>query len=84
MKDKNYDEDLEDDTDPNEEDLLAEDGISSEEEGFMRGYSDEEEVVTCEECGVALKDKPVSKVFNGDKHKFCSKECAEDYEDSLE
>lgn len=55
----------------------------SDEEAFMEGYSDEEEVPTCDECGTALRGKKITKTIEGEKHIFCSKECAQDFEESL-
>ena len=69
--------------DPSGEELLDEGSISSEEEAFMRGYSDEEEVATCSECGSALREIKVVKSFEGERHRFCSKDCAKEYEEGL-
>lgn len=82
VKEKDYEDEIEEELD--EEGLLAEDEISSAEEGFMRGYADEDEVVTCDECGHAITEKKVSRKINGEKHFFCCNDCAEDYEDSSE
>jgi hypothetical protein len=68
---------------PTEEELLDEGSISPEEEAFMRGYSDEEEVITCDECGVAIRKKPLNKKIDGENYRFCSKECAEDFKEGL-
>lgn len=54
-----------------------------EDDDFMQGYAEEEEIPTCAECGVALRGKKVSKTIEGEKHLFCSKDCAKDFEESL-
>ncbi len=58
---------------------------SSEEEGFIQGYNEDEEVKVCEECGTALREgkKSFHKEINGEGHVFCSKACAEEYEETL-
>lgn len=63
----------------------AEDGtISSEEEAFIQGYSEEEEVITCDECGVALRGDFIKKSFDGETHRFCSPGCTKEFEESLD
>lgn len=76
-----YDNSLE--RDASEEELLDEGSISAEEEAFMRGYSDDEEISTCEECGAALGKKVVKKEIDGETHRFCSELCAKEYEESI-
>ena len=71
------------DKDPSGEEMLEDGGISAEEEGFMKGYSDEEEVPTCEECGAALREKKVIKEINGENHGFCSELCAKEFAESI-
>lgn len=66
-----------------EEELLDEGGISAEEEAFMRGYSDEEETVTCAECGAAIRGKSLTKEIDGETHHFCSEGCAQEFEEGL-
>lgn len=63
------------------EDEFSED--EDEEKEFMRGYAEEDEVVTCEECGVAIRGKPLVKTIDGEKYMFCSQECAQEFEESL-
>lgn len=52
-------------------------------EGFMKGYSDEEKVVECAECGGAIKENRLSKDFDGETYTFCSEVCAEEFEESV-
>ena len=67
-----------------EQKFSAEDGeISSEEEGFIKGFEDEEEAEECAECGSAMHEETVSKVIDGESVKFCSNACAVDYEESI-
>lgn len=66
------------------ESFSTEDGeISSEEEGFLKGFEDEEETIECAECGSAIHEESVEKVIDGESMTFCSSVCAEDYADSL-
>ena len=69
--------------DPSGEQLLDEGSISSEEEAFMRGYSDEEEVQACSECGNALRETKIVKNFEGQNHTFCCEDCAKEYAEGL-
>jgi hypothetical protein len=68
---------------PSEGELLDEGTISAEEEGFMRGYSEDEEVPTCDECGIAMRENKITKLIDGETRCFCSKDCAQDFEDSM-
>lgn len=55
-----------------------------EEEGFMEGYNEEEEVEECAECGVALKPgKRLAREIEGEEYLFCSKSCADEFEETL-
>lgn len=68
---------------PSEDELLDEGSISAGEEAFMRGYSDEEETVTCAECGVAIRGKSLIKEVDGENHNFCSEGCAKEFEEGV-
>ena len=81
MENMVFDENM--DKDPSGEQLLDEGEISAEEEGFMKGYSDDEEVPTCEECGAALRETKVIKEIGGENHRFCCETCAKEYAESL-
>jgi hypothetical protein len=66
------------------EQLVAQDGMDSNEEGFMQGYSQDEEVIECAECGGAVgEEKNIIKEIDGEKLNFCSETCAKEYEESL-
>jgi len=69
--------------DPSGEQLLDEGSISSEEEAFMRGYSDEDEVISCSECGSALRETKIVKSFEGETYQFCCADCAKEFEEGL-
>lgn len=78
------DHNSEEDKDPSEEQILEEGGIDSSEEGFIKGYTEEEEVVECAECGSAINpEKKVIKEIDGETHVFCSKSCAKEFKESL-
>lgn len=73
---------FDEDTDSTEK--VLEEGLESSEEGFMRGYSDEEEVKECAECGSAVsEEKKVEKEVDGEKIVFCSESCANEFEENL-
>ena len=56
----------------------------STEEGFIKGFESDDDPDECAECGAAINpEKLVVKEIEGEKHKFCSKDCAEDFEDSM-
>ena len=83
---EDIDEDLDDATIYDEggrEDLVNDDAMTAEEEGFMRGYSEDEKIPTCDECGIAVRENKVTKVIDGETHAFCSEDCAQDFEDSM-
>ena len=49
----------------------------------MKGYTDEEKIVECAECGGAINEKKLIKEFEGEPHTFCSEACAEEFEESV-
>ena len=53
------------------------------EEAFLQGYLDEEDMEECAECGEVLREKTISKTFEGEMQQFCSADCVEDYEESM-
>lgn len=56
----------------------------SPDEGFIQGYEDEDKVEECAECGAAINpEKRVRKKIDGEDYKFCSKVCAQEFEESL-
>tara|TARA_Y100000031_G_C8128079_1_gene341506 strand:- start:281 stop:508 length:228 start_codon:yes stop_codon:yes gene_type:complete len=55
----------------------------STEEGFLQGFESEEDPEECAECGKALRGKPIIREVENEQLKFCSEDCAEDYEDSI-
>ena len=71
------------DGDENSTEKLMEE-LESSEEGFLKGYSDEEEVGECAECGSAVNEEnKVEKEVEGETLSFCSKSCAEEFEENL-
>ena len=73
-----------DDKEDSEEHIQEEDSSSSE-EGFMKGYLNEDEVKECCECGAAIKNEKqvVVREVEGEQFAFCSDNCADEFEDSL-
>ncbi|MEK6900691.1 MAG: hypothetical protein AABX05_06195 [Nanoarchaeota archaeon] len=73
---------FEDDSDSTEK--VLEEGLETSEEGFLRGYSDEEETRECAECGSAVEEETkIEKEVEGEVLSFCSKSCAEEFEENL-
>ena len=72
-----------DDEDQKGDGKEEEDVEEETEEGFMKGYSDEEEVEECAECGTAIKKKKVTREIEGEEYPFCSEICAKEFEESL-
>lgn len=71
----------------NQEEKLEESPIEEEgdDDGFMQGYEDENEAEECVECGVAVsEEKRVLREIDGEEYLFCSKTCADDFEESME
>lgn len=55
-----------------------------EDEGFSKGYAEEDYTEECAECGITLRHKKkVTKSIEGEEYVFCSDECAKDFEESL-
>ena len=56
----------------------------SPEQGFVEAYAKDDEVVECAECGSACsEEKKVSQEIEGEKYAFCSKRCAQEFEESM-
>ena len=66
-----------------ESQVIEQGGLSSTEEGFMKGYMDEEEVRECSECGTALTNSSIEKEVDGEDLGFCSKSCVQEYQEGL-
>lgn len=72
------------DEDSDSTEKVVEDSLESSEEGFMRGYSDDEESKECAECGSAINEEnKVEKELEGEKITFCSQTCAEEFVENL-
>ena len=56
----------------------------SAEEGFIKGFESEDDPDECAECGAAINpEKQVVKEIEGEKYKFCSKDCSEEFEEGM-
>lgn len=72
------------DEDENSTEKLMEESLETSEEGFLKGYSDEEEKGECAECGSAVEEEnKIEKEIDGETLTFCSKSCAEEFEENL-
>jgi len=68
----------------NTEDKTSEDEDLAGEEESLDSYEEDEKVEECAECGTAIrKEKRMVREVNGDEHIFCSKDCADEYEETL-
>jgi len=70
------------------EEDFEEDDITIEkdslDEGFIEGFEVEEESEECAECGTAINpERKVTREIEGEKFRFCSKDCADEYEESM-
>lgn len=64
------------------EDVSLEDEDSPEED-FDKGYLEDEKVEECAECGTAVKpEKKLAREVEGEEYVFCSKACADEFEES--
>lgn len=63
-------------------DLVEDDEITPEEEGFMQGAESDGQHAKCANCGRMLrKENTIEKEFDGDLKWFCSEHCLEKYEE---
>ena len=58
------------------EDLVENDEISPEEEGFMEGAQGDGQGAKCRKCGKVLMDDFVEKKVGDEIYRFCCDECA--------
>ena len=56
------------------------DEIDEIEEGFMKGYEEENSMAECANCNKILTDDVVEQEIEGELHRFCSEECAQKFE----
>ncbi len=80
-----HDEDNEDIySEEGREDLVEDDEISPEEEGFMEGAHDDGQGAKCRRCGKVLMDDFIERKINDGICRFCSDECAKKYMEERE
>lgn len=64
------------------EEKLEDDEIDELEEGFMKGYNQEEKVGECANCGQILTEEDIiEEEINGKSYQFCCEECASEFEE---
>ncbi len=74
----------EDMEDGSEDQAVEQTNMESTEEGFVQGYAEDDEVLECAECGGAVKEeKKVVRQIEEDSYTFCSKDCADEFEESM-
>ncbi len=70
-----------------DDEVSIKDAPSEEEEtedSFMDGYTNEDEVQECAECGSAVREaKKVVASIEGEEYTFCSKACAEEFKETF-
>ncbi len=61
--------------------MADEDEITDVEEGFMKGYEEDEKSALCQNCKKVLEDEEsiVEIDYKGDTYRFCSEDCAEKF-----
>ncbi|MDP1694247.1 MAG: hypothetical protein Q8L34_01785 [Candidatus Woesearchaeota archaeon] len=75
-------EEKDDDVYSDPEELLEdEDELDDVDEGFMKGYNDSETVIKCTNCKKLIEGDGIEEEFDDEKHKFCSQECLNEYEE---
>ena len=69
-------------SDAGREELIdEEDEITDVDEGFMKGYEEEEKTTNCKNCGALLvNENIVEEEINDEVYRFCSSECASEFE----
>ena len=66
---------------PEGREAAMEDGsLTGEDEGFMQGYEQDENAVKCANCKKILEDDFIEEEVNEEQLRFCSDECAREYE----
>lgn len=79
MKDDDFE--LEEET---SEETTKEEEVDSSEDGFMKGYLDEDEAPECVECGAAVREeRKIVREIDGETYVFCSGNCADEFEESM-
>ena len=66
------------------EDLIEDDEISPEEEGFMEGAHDDGQGAKCRKCGKPLGDNFIERRIGDEVYRFCSGRCAKTYMEKKE
>lgn len=66
------------------EELLEDDEINPDEEGFMLGYTEGDKLAKCARCGKVIVDDAVEREISGKIFNFCSDECAKFFEPEIE
>jgi len=66
------------------EELVDDDEISPEEEGFMEGAEGDGQGAKCRKCGKVLIEKSVEREVEGEIYRFCSEKCATKFEEEQE
>jgi hypothetical protein len=63
------------------EQFIEEDDLES---SFMKGYSDDDKIDECAECGSAVNDeKKLVREIEGEEYTFCSDICEKEFKESI-
>jgi hypothetical protein len=55
----------------------------SDDQQMLKEFEGDEDVDECAECNGAIREKAISREIDDEMLKFCSKECADDYEEEI-
>jgi len=67
-----------------EKENVEEGDSASDDEGFIDGFMEDDEITECAECGGAVtEEKKVVKEIEGEEYTFCSDACAKEYQEGL-
>lgn len=78
-----YDDSEDIEEEENYNDDLDDDSVSIEEEGFMKGYNEDD--VYCAYCNALIeKEDSICKRIDGELEYFCSEECLSEFEKEQE
>lgn len=59
---------------------IDDDSLTDVDEGFMKGYEEDSLMTKCVNCGAILEEDIIEEEFDGDVYRFCSEDCATEFE----
>lgn len=64
-----------------EELIDEEDEITDLDEGFMKGYQEDEKMAICQNCKKVLAEEVVERDYDGETYRFCCEQCADKFDE---